>query len=45
MQQRPELPAEVCKPQELADMLCHLRRWEQGLPDEPATNADIARGA
>ena len=37
-----ELPAEVRKPQELADMLCHLRRWEQGLPDEPATNADIA---
>lgn len=21
-------------------MLRHLRRWEQGLPDEPATNAD-----
>ena len=23
-------------------MLRHLRRWEQGLPDEPAINADIA---
>lgn len=30
------------KTQELADTLRHLRRWEQGLPDEPATNADIA---
>jgi hypothetical protein len=30
------------KPQELADMLRHLRRWEQGLPDESATNPDIA---
>jgi hypothetical protein len=37
-----ELPAEACKPEELADMLRHLRRWEQGLPDESATNADIA---
>ena len=37
-----ELPTEARKPQELADMLRHLRRWEQGLPDEPATNADIA---
>jgi hypothetical protein len=37
-----ELPAEARKPQELADMRRHLRRWEQGLPDEPAANADIA---
>jgi hypothetical protein len=36
-----ELPAEARKPEELADMLGHLRRWQQGLPDEPATNADI----
>jgi len=35
-----ELKAEARKPQGLADMLRHLRRWEQGLPDEPATNAD-----
>ena len=37
-----ELPAEARKPQDLADMLHHLRRWEQGLPDEPTTDADIA---
>jgi len=37
-----ELPREARKPQELAEMLRHLRRWEQGLPDESATNADIA---
>lgn len=37
-----ELPTEARKPQELADMLRLLRRWEEGLPDEPATNAHIA---
>ena len=37
-----ELPLEARKPQELAEMARHLRRWEQGLPDEPAINADIA---
>lgn len=37
-----ELPAEARTPQELVAMLGHLRRWEQGLPDEPTTNADIA---
>ena len=37
-----ELPAEVREPQELADMLRHLRRWEQGQPDESPANADMA---
>jgi hypothetical protein len=34
--------ADARKPQELADMIRHLRRWEQGLPHESATNRDIA---
>ncbi len=34
--------AEARRPQELADMLRHLRRWEQGRPDESATNPHIA---
>jgi hypothetical protein len=37
-----ELPTEGGGPQELADMLRHIRRWEQGLPDEPPTNVDIS---
>jgi hypothetical protein len=37
-----ELSLEAREPHGLSDMLHHLRRWEQGLPDQPASNADIA---
>jgi hypothetical protein len=36
-----QLSPEARKPQELAGMVRHLRRWKQGLPEEPETNADI----
>jgi len=37
-----ELPIEARDPQKLAHMLRHLRRWEQGLPDDPPTGTEIA---
>ena len=36
-----ELRADVDKPQELADILRHIRRWEQGLPDDSTPNVDV----
>lgn len=37
-----ELSADARRAPELASLLRHLRRWEQGLPDESASDADIA---
>jgi hypothetical protein len=36
-----ELRADVDKPQELADILRHIRRWEQGLADDSTPNVDL----
>ena len=36
-----ELPPGARRPQDLAGMFRHLRRWEQGLPDEPENNTNI----
>ena len=36
-----ELPPDARRPQNLAGMLRHLRRWEQGLPDGSKNNTNI----